>query len=262
MGKDHRVKGQNHPKGWNRHNPPGYVKSHNAVKNGASRRAQEVIVLSDEEHAARHGWQPAPKGHLELSQDEQERRIKAYLKDLAATTGGTVYLPPRVNPDGTIKNIRQFAIKAEGPEQGHWANINGKRIWIEGQHNYPRQMNPRTHEHVEGTQIMNRNTKLVELGDVQRNELTGKTYVRSAREFDADARIIRYGKVVSVKKAPGWDGMAAKAFDRAAKHIKDKTANFFEQQNDDNLAPVKPSEAQVQGGAGIANDFVGSEAHV
>jgi hypothetical protein len=241
-----------HPKGWKRvkrgNQTQGYVKSHDAVKNGSNRRMQNVVELTSEQHIER-GWKPAPADTMTAK--EKHDAMVAYLKDLKATTGGIVFLPPVVNPDGTIENIAQFTTVSDGPEEGHWANVNGKRVWMKGQHNYVRQQDPRTHEHVNESKVMNRNGRAVMLGDRKTNRFTGQHYTRPSKELESEARISRYGRTVHMCKAPGFDGMIEKAVARAAKHIENKTAEIIAA---DTLAPVKPIEAQVQGGAGNTND--------
>lgn len=182
--------------------------------------------------------------------------LQGFVNELKKVSGGTVYLPATIDSNGAVHNMRQFATVKQGPEQGHWSTVNGKRKWFKGQHNYVRQQNPRTHEHVNESKVMNHNTRLDELGDKKRNPITGKKYTVPSKKLETEARIMRFGMVKHVRKAPGFDGMAASAIERAAKRLKNGTAKFM------NSAPVNSIERQVQGGASIANDFVGIEAHV
>lgn len=235
-------------KGWKSKKGPGYVKSHEACRNGVSRKAQVVTEMTDEQLAEK-GWKPAPEV------DEQH----VYNMKIAADK--IVFLPAVIKKDGTVENIRQFVVEADGPQQGHWANVNGKRQWIDGQHCYPRQMNPHTHEHVTGTNIMNRNSRVKMLGSKGRNETTGRTYTMPSENLENEARISRYGRTVNVKKAPGC--ASARAVERALQHVQNRTANFFEaNKNNTNLAPDNSIESQVQSGAGSTISPVGVEAHV
>lgn len=243
---------KNH-KGWKSKKGPGYVKSHDACRNGVSRKALDIEPLTDEQWVEK-GWKPAPEV------DEQH----VYNMKIAADK--IVFLPATINKDGTVENMRQFIVEKDGPEQGHWGErADGKRIWIEGQHNYKRQMNPHTHEHVTGTNLMNRNTRLEMQGDKKRNEVTGKTYTLPSKNLEVEARISRYGRTVNVKKAPGC--ASARAVERALQHVQNKTANFFEgkesKNTNTNLAPDNSIvESQVQSGAGSTISPVGVEAHV
>lgn len=100
-----------------------------------------------------------------------------------------VWLPAQIHADGTLENILQGTVVNDGPQKGHWAVINGKRKWIEGQHNYNRQRNPRNpDEAVIGTKVMNTNPRIqIESG----LDEDGKSYLVD------NARIIRLGRTVT-----------------------------------------------------------------
>lgn len=70
-----------------------------------------------------------------------------------------------------IRNARVGHNEVKGPEAGRWAKptqdnglkaaVAGRRVWIEGQHCYPRQIDQRTGEHVNRTVTMNMNVEAV-----------------------------------------------------------------------------------------------------
>ena len=100
-----------------------------------------------------------------------------------------VWLPPKIDIDGSVENILQGSTVMEGPKQGHWAKVNGKREWIEGQHNYKRQRNPRSpDEAIIGTRVMNQNPKIQIESGLDKD--SGKYYLVE------NARIIRLGRTV------------------------------------------------------------------
>lgn len=213
-----------HPKGWNSQKArrPGYVKNPDAVKQGVNRNPVDITALSAEEWQAK-GWKPAPVD----DSSKDAGRLTEHIEQLKRAGGGTVFLPAKIKPDGTVENIVQARVEYEGPRQGHWAVVDGKRRWIEGQHCYNRQLDPHSLEHVNKTVVMNKNPKLVIVGTQMENPVTGRKRVVPTNELDPEARMLRLGRTVHVKHADGWDGMSAKAALRAAAKIEDGTAKFL-----------------------------------
>lgn len=112
---------------------------------------------------------------------------------------------------GKFENIQQAEMVEEGPERGHWAMVNGKRTWIEGQHCYPRQQNPRTNEHINKTVILNRNIKLEPLED--NGDLIASSDAASSTR--ASPIVVKYGKTVKVVRGDYWEQVAAQALREA-----------------------------------------------
>lgn len=121
-----------------------------------------------------------------------------------------VWLPPKINPDGTLENISQGVVKKKGPEKGHWAKVNGKRKWIEGQHNHNRQRNPRNvEEPVLGTRLMHTNPKMIRSVEKDGSDV---------RYLEQDSRIIRLGRTVT-RHETFWDKGFDDSLKRAAKIV-------------------------------------------
>ena len=100
-----------------------------------------------------------------------------------------VWLPARINANGTVENLSQGVVENQGPEKGHWATVNGKRKWIEGQHNHNRQRNPRNvEEAVIGTRLMNTNPKMIRSVEKDGSDV---------KYLEQDSRIIRLGRLVT-----------------------------------------------------------------
>lgn len=236
-----------HPKGWKTPKRQGYVKSHDAVRNGPSRDPEraKTTKLSDEQLAAL-GWKPAPKETLSAE-------LQEYVELLKRNGGGQIYLPPVVRADGTVANIVQGRVEKDGPEQGHWSTVNGKRKWFKGQHNYNRQQNPRTNEPITETKVMNLNLRMEVVGPKYRDERTGKMRTIPDKNLVEDGRIIKLGRIADIKHADGWDGLSAKAFDRAARHIENGSAKFLSGKTTQTPDMQSGIAAQVQGGAGNTN---------
>lgn len=143
------------------------------------------------------------------------------LRDYAKQLGQVYYsktVPvtmPTTMENGTLENIQQSELITQGPKKGHWAEVNGKRTWIEGQHNYNRQQNPKNHEHINKTVVMNRNVKAVKIEN--NGDFAGSDSSTRDRPI-----ITTYAKTYRKVKGDYWDVVAGLAAREAQKIVAKK----------------------------------------
>lgn len=231
-----------------------------------------VIVVSDENvryaemlestvgPSAKKVWEPTKFVHTTLSPELKSKLEKQVRDDLGIKCqyvapdeiAGGVYVDEKtgrvVISEPEVKNIIQAHREKRGPRQGHWVQIGGERKWIEGQHNYNRQLNPLTPEEpILGTAVMNENPKLAMEGTMMRKCKACRTKYPDKRNakcpgcgakynfvrFLKHDETIREGDGIFMKQL----GMhvtqyrklspADKAVLKAANHLRDGTAIFF-----------------------------------
>lgn len=137
------------------------------------------------------------------------------------------FVPADVVSTGRVRNIIQAKADKQGPQKGHWAKDKngkpvykgGKRLWIEGQHNYNRQRDPRNpDEAILGTRLMNNNMKLEVCKD-------GEKFID---EIDLDARIVKVGIERKVHDRSTQDEIIAPALKEAAEIIRRKFSAAYQ----------------------------------
>jgi hypothetical protein len=127
-----------------------------------------------------------------------------YVNWLLADSRRTVFVPAQVNSDGTIDNAVQAYIRTKGARAG--------------ESNFKKSQRPaRKGTFSEGS----------DLGTFVQNLHPEYTILRT-REIDIDAKVLRYGTRLAVKRlaardsAAGWDQIAAYSQARAAEILKSK----------------------------------------
>ena len=152
---------------------------------------------------------------------ESETPLRDYAKQL-----GQVYYSKTVPvtmtttmEHGKLENIQESELVTEGPDAGHWAEpsqkTNYKRKWIEGQHCYPRQQNPKTHEHINKTVVMNRNVKAIKIEN--NGDFAGSDSSTRDRPI-----ITKYAKTYRKVKGDYWDVVAGLAARKAQRIVQEK----------------------------------------
>lgn len=128
--------------------------------------------------------------------------VQAYVKWLKQQTNEKVWLPARINPDGTIDNVTQAHVRIMGAKKG--------------ESNFKKSQKPTKHGYKKGC----------DLGTYVMN-LHPEYEIVKTNEIDIDAKVLRYGKTVKRRYLTPQDRIFAQAAERAAEILTNSRPDIF-----------------------------------